>query len=136
MLTLEEIRAHINTHDSFAKNLDIEVLEVGPEFGTARMPLDTRHRNSMGHAHGGAIFALADMTFASVCCARGYYTVNAQSSISYLAPGRIGPLQGECRAIRTGKHLGTYEVRITDSDGTLVAMATITGFNTGLPMVD
>lgn len=136
MLTLEEIRTHINTHDSFAKHLDIEVLEVGPEFGKARMPLDTRHRNSMGHAHGGAIFALADMTFASVCCARGYYTVNAQTSISYLAPGRIGPLQGECRAIRTGKSLGTYEVRIMDSDGTLVAVATLTGFNTGVSMAE
>lgn len=134
MLTLEEIRCHFNTHDSFAKNLDIQLLEVGPDYGVALMPLDTRHRNSMGHAHGGAIFSLADMAFASVCTANGYYHVNAQSSISYLEPGRIGPLRGEARKIRTGKRLGTFEVRITDSDGTLVAVATITGYNTGFPM--
>ena len=55
------------------------------------MPLDERHRNGMGHAHGGAIFALVDMTFATVSNAAGLYCVNAQTNISYLEPGRIGP---------------------------------------------
>lgn len=131
MLTLEEIRRHFNRHDPFAGSLGIELLEVGEDRGVAVMPLDERHRNGMGHAHGGAIFALADMAFATVSNAGGMYCVNAQSSISYLEPGRIGPLRGEARRIRSGKRLGTYEVRITDADGTLVAVATITGYGTG-----
>ena len=63
-----------------------------------------------------------------------YYCVNAQSNISYLEPGRIGPLRGEARKIRSGRNLGTYEVRITDADGTLVAVATVTGFLTKHPI--
>ena len=98
------------------------------------MPLDERHRNGMGHAHGGAIFALVDMTFATVSNAAGLYCVNAQTNISYLEPGRIGPLRGEARKIRSGRNLGTYDVRITDSDGTLVAIATVTGFMTKYPI--
>ena len=48
--------------------------------------------------------------------------------------GRIGPLRGEARKIRSGRNLGTYDVRITDSDGTLVAIATVTGFMTKYPI--
>lgn len=132
MTMLEEIRAHMQKTDTYAAGLGIELLEVGPEYGVATMPLELRHRNGMGHAHGGAIFSLADMAFATVCCARGFFNVNMQSSISYLDPGRIGPLRGEARAIRAGKRTCTVEVRITDSDGTLVAVATITGYNTGI----
>ena len=81
-----------------------------------------------------AIFALVDMTFATVSNAAGLYCVNAQTNISYLEPGRIGPLRGEARKIRSGRNLGTYDVRITDSDGTLVAIATVTGFMTKYPI--
>ena len=130
MLSHEEIRHHFNHHDPFAQSLGIELLEVGPEHGVAVMPLTDRHRNGMGNAHGGAIFALVDMTFATVSNAAGYFCVNAQSNISYLEPGRIGPLRGEARKIRTGRNIGTYDIRITDADGTLVAVATVTGFIT------
>lgn len=85
-------------------------------------------------ATAGAIFALVDMTFATVSNAAGLYCVNAQTNISYLEPGRIGPLRGEARKIRSGRNLGTYDVRITDSDGTLVAIATVTGFMTKYPI--
>ena len=91
MPSYEEVRYHFNHHDPFARHMGIELLEVGPEHGVAIMPLDERHRNGMGHAHGGAIFALVDMTFATVSNAAGLYCVNAQTNISYLEPGRIGP---------------------------------------------
>ena len=110
MPSYEEVRYHFNHHDPFARHMGIELLEVGPEHGVAIMPLDERHRNGMGHAHGGAIFALVDMTFATVSNAAGLYCVNAQTNISYLEPGRIGPLRGEARKIRSGRNLGTYDV--------------------------
>ncbi|MDU4374789.1 MAG: PaaI family thioesterase, partial [Bilophila wadsworthia] len=81
MPSYEEVRYHFNHHDPFARHMGIELLEVGPEHGVAIMPLDERHRNGMGHAHGGAIFALVDMTFATVSNAAGLYCVNAQTNI-------------------------------------------------------
>ena len=77
MPSYEEVRYHFNHHDPFARHMGIELLEVGSEHGVAIMPLDERHRNGMGHAHGGAIFALVDMTFATVSNAAGLYCVNA-----------------------------------------------------------
>lgn len=130
----DAIRRYFNRSDTFAQHLGIELLEVAEDHGVATMPLGNAQRNGMHHAHGGAIFALADMAFAAASHASGQYWVNAQSSISYLAPGRVGPLRGEARKIRRGRHLGVYEVRITDADGTLVAIATINGFNTETPL--
>ena len=48
------------------------------------------------------------------------------------------PLRGEARVLRSGKLLSTYEVRVTDAEGGLVAVATITGYGVGarLPLGD
>lgn len=64
----------------------------------------------------------------------GLYCVNAQTNISYLEPGRIGPLRGEARKIRSGGIWGPTTSASSDSDGTLVAIATVTGFMTKYPI--
>lgn len=134
MMPSDAVRRVFFELDQFARALDIELLEISPERGVAVMPLDDRHKNGMGTAHGGAIFSLADMAFAAASNAAGVYWVNAQSSISYLEPGRVSPLRGEAVCVRRGHHLGVYDIRITDGAGTLVAVATVTGCNTGVPM--
>ena len=70
--------------------------------------------------------------------ANGLYCTNAQTSISFVRSGRVGPLRGEARVLRSGKLLSTYEVRVTDAEGGLVAVATITGYGVGarLPLGD
>lgn len=136
MQDINNIKNYLNTNDIFARELGIEVVEMREGYGVATMPLEQRQRNGMGHAHGGAIFALMDMAFAAASHATGTYCVNAQSSISYLESGRVGPLRGEARMIRVGRRMGTYEVRITDADGTLVAAGMVTGYNTGKSLPD
>lgn len=133
-IDIETVRRYFAKHDTFAAHVGIELVEINEDHGVAQMPLTPHQRNGMGNGHGGAIFSLADMAFAAATYATGIFYVNAQSSITYLEPGRIGPLRGEARKIRVGKRLATYEVRITDADGTLVAMATIMGASTGVPV--
>ena len=113
MLTLEEIRAHFRRHDPVSSSLGIEVLDVGREYSLVEMP-----------PHG--------------CQLNGLYCTNAQTSISFVRSGRVGPLRGEARVLRSGKLLSTYEVRVTDAEGSLVAVATITGYGVGarLPLGD
>ncbi len=120
--------------DSFATRLGIEIVEIGDDFAVAQMPLTSMHRNGMQNAHGGAIYSLVDMAFAAASHASGTFFVTAQTSITYLEPGRIGPLRGTAQKIRCGKTLGTYEIRVHDSDATLVAIAIITGYNTKIPI--
>lgn len=126
MLTLEEIRAHFRRHDPVSSSLGIEVLDVGREYSLVEMPPHGCQLNGMGAVHDGAVFVLADVAFAALSNANGLYCTNAQTSISFVRSGRVGPLRGEARVLRSGKLLSTYEVRVTDAEGGLVAVATIT----------
>ena len=149
MLTLEEIRAHFRRHDPVSSSLGIEVLDVGREYSLVEMPPHGCQLNGMGAVHDGAVFVLADVAFAALSNANGLYCTNAQTSISFVRSGRVGPLRGEARIVhdagvivervlRSGKLLSTYEVRVTDAEGGLVAVATITGYGVGarLPLGD
>ena len=131
MLTLDELARHFQNHDPFSRQLGLRLLFIEEGHSIAEMPLDQRHNNGMGNAHGAAIFTLIDFAFAAASNADGTYRVTAQSSVSFLRPGRKGPLLGEAHCIRAGHHLGTYEVRVTDAEGTLIAIATLTSSDTG-----
>ncbi len=139
MLTLEEIRAHFRRHDPVSSSLGIEVLDVGREYSLVEMPPYGCQLNGMGAVHDGAVFVLADVAFAALSNANGLYCTNAQTSISFVRSGRVGPLRGERACAPFGrKLLSTYEVRVTDAEGSLVAVATITGYGVGarLPLGD
>ena len=133
-MTLEEVRRHFDAHDTFARHLGIDIVEIGQDRAVVSMPFDERHRNGMGHAHGGAIFALADLAFAAASNASGISCVNAQTSISYIAPGQVGPLRGEARALHVGPKLVSNEVTVFHAADTLVAKAQITGYVKGVPL--
>lgn len=137
MLTLEEIRAHFRRHDPVSSSLGIEVLDVEGSTASSRcrrMDASSTH----GSGDDGAVFVLADVAFAALSNANGLYCTNAQTSISFVRSGRVGPLRGEARVLRSGKLLSTYEIRVTDAEGSLVAVATITGYGVGarLPLGD
>lgn len=132
MLTLEEIRGHFRRHDPVSSSLGIEVLEVGKGYSVVEMPLGGCQLDGVGKAHDGAVFVLADVAFAALSNANGLYCTNAQTAISFVRSGRIGPLRGEARVLRSGRLLSTYEVRVTDAEGNLVAVATVTGYGVGV----
>lgn len=96
--------------------------------GAVSMPLDTRHLNVLGNAHGGAIFTLADMAFAAGCRGAGILCVSAQCSISYLLPGICGPLRAEAVPVRLGRTLAVYDIMVYDGDGRNIAKAVMTGY--------
>ncbi len=126
----ETLNKYFHDNDSFASQLQIDITHISEQRAVATMPLSPLHRNGLGHAHGGAIYSLVDMAFAAAAHASGDFFVTAQSSISYLEPGKIGPLRAEASTVRCGKTLGIFDVRVYDSDDTLIAVATMTGYNT------
>ncbi len=130
VLDAQSLNTYFRESDSFATGLDISITAIHEWGAEATMPLTSGHRNGLGHAHGGAIYSLVDMAFAAAAHASGTFFVTAQSSVSYLEPGRIGPLRAVAKKVRVGKTLGTYDVRVYDSDESLVAIATMTGYNT------
>ena len=96
--------------------------------GEVSMPLDERHCNVLGNAHGGAIFTLADMAFAAGCRGAGLLCVSAQCSISYLLPGTCGPLRAVGVPVKLGRTLVVYDIMVYDGAGREIAKAVMTGY--------
>lgn len=132
---MEHVRRFIAERDTFARHLGIEITEVARGHARAVMPLDARHRNGVGVAHGGAIFAVADLALAAACNTRGKVGVSLNTAISFLAPGRRGPLTAEARELSAASRVATYEIRITDGEGVLIASCQATAYSRNQPMV-
>lgn len=127
----------IARHDHMVRTLGMKVEVATPEYAKVSMPLEEKHKNGMEAAHGGAIFALADVAFGAASNAdRKYGVVNINSSIEYLLPGKVGPLVAEARALRLGGHIVSYLVQIFDGTGAMIAHATVTGYVTDQKLPD
>ncbi len=127
----DERRFKLFEDDTFSEHLGMKIESVDGHKAVLSMPFDHRHRNGMGNTHGGAIFALADMAFAIASHAHHDIIVNAQSSISYLSAGKVGPLFATAEPVQLGRKLVVYEVKVSDATETLVAVVTITGYVKG-----
>ena len=126
---------YITKHDKLLRLMQMKIEEATPEYARVTMPLLEQHKNGMGVAHGGAIFALADVAFGAASNAdRDCGVVNMMSSIEYLRPGRVGPLMAEARAVRIGGHIANYDVQIFDGEGAIIARAIVSGYLTDVPL--
>jgi acyl-CoA thioesterase len=79
--------------------------------------------NGLGICHGGIIFTLADSTFAFACNSHNVPAVAAGCAIEFLRPVKNGDvLTAEAREqCLSGRH-GVYDIKVTNSSGTVVAL--------------
>ncbi len=124
----EENRLRLFENDSFSQALGMEIVSIDGDSAVVSMPFDDRHRNSLGNTHGGAIFSLADMAFVVASHAYNEVIVNAQSSISYLSAGKVGPLIAYATPLQLGRKLVIYDIKVYDATKAMVANVTITGY--------
>ena len=132
----QRVMAHLNAHDTFCLENNIQLTAVGDEAAAARMTVAPRHMNASGVVQGGAIFALCDLAFAGVANAMNERTVAQGASISYLRPGSGKELVAAARMIRRGKRSAVVSVEVVNDAGKLVACATITGCPLGIPLLE
>ena len=116
--------------DTLMETLDINFTEIGSDFLTATMPVNSRVHQPMGLLHGGATVALAE-TVASYAAhlfvgdpskeVRGIeITANHIKSI------RDGRVTATARPIHKGRTTQLWEVRVTDEEGNLISLCKMT----------
>jgi acyl-CoA thioesterase len=108
-----------------------EIAAVAPGYARCRMTITPVHRNALGIVMGGAIFTLADFTFAVASNTGFPDTVSVDATIHYLAAARGDSLTAESVAEKNGRRSCVYRIVITDAAGTHVADVTITGMRVG-----
>ncbi len=108
--------------DKFAEYVGIELLEVGKGSAKTRMEINENHLNGIGTVHGGALFTLADFTFAVAANSYGNVTVAINVNISFMKAAQRGVLFAEAREISRNPKISTYTVDITDNNDELIAI--------------
>ena len=134
MPTLEEIR-EVFAADRFATEAaGCEIRLAEPGHSVCAMVLKPHHLNAAGTPQGGAIFTLADFSFAVAANAFAeHITVSLQHDITYLTPAKGKVLLAEANCVKRGRTTCFYTVEITDDLGTHVAHMTVNGFVTSHP---
>lgn len=118
-------------NDRYATELTgIEIDEVCKSYAKCSLKLEKHHKNAMGNVMGGAIYTLADFTFAVATNFNAdCFTVTSVSQVSYLNITKGETLYSESHLIKEGKTACFYEIDITDDLGTLVAKVNVSGIH-------
>lgn len=108
--------------DKFAQHNGIQFLEAKKGTAKAKMDIKDHHLNGVGTVHGGAIFTLADLTFALAANSYERVTVAINVNISYINAVSSGTLFAEAIEISRNPKLATYTINIYNEDSKLVAL--------------
>lgn len=100
--------------DVFAAKNGIKLVEAKPGYAKSRMEIKPDHYNSIGIVHGGALFTLADFTFAVASNSHGRVALAIDAEISFFKATSSGTLTAEAKEISLNGILGTYLVEITN----------------------
>lgn len=118
-------------HGTMIDVLGIEFIDVQPDFIKAKMPVDSRTKQPYGLLHGGASVVLAEtlgsiastLAVADPTTQRG---VGVEINANHMKSVREGFVIGTCTALKIGKTLHVYDIKIHDESGNLVCVSRLT----------
>lgn len=112
------------------ETLDIEYVDVGNDFLTAKMPVNAKVHQPYGQLHGGATAALAESVGSA---ASNFFIDNKnqfingiQLSINHIKSKREGVVFATAKNIHKGKTTHLWEVTIVDENDELISVAKMT----------
>ena len=118
---MQEILDFFSENDHFARHCGIVLLEVKSGWAKTKMEIQPFHMNGAKTVHGGAIFTLADFTFAAAVNSQGRLSMAITTSISFFKPTTSGTLYAEAEELSVSHRLGYYQININDKNQQLVA---------------
>ena len=110
-------------------HLGIELTDLGGDYLTGRMPVDSRTRQPFGLLHGGASVLLAEtlVSFAATFVAGpGKACVGMEVNANHLRPVTNGWVVGTARPVSLGRRTHVWETRIRGDDHRLVCISRCT----------
>jgi 1,4-dihydroxy-2-naphthoyl-CoA hydrolase len=116
--------------NTLMNTLEIEYIDAGEDFLTAKMPVNSRVHQPMGLLHGGATVALAE----SVGSAASLLFINAEKqeargieiSANHLRSKREGTVFCTAKILHQGRSIHLWEIKITDEQGKLISLCKLT----------
>jgi acyl-CoA thioesterase len=123
--------------DAFARQLGIQLDELGDDYVCMHMNVTEQMLNLYGMPHGAAIYALADAAFSVLANNRNNISVALDCTITYHNRPSIGrDLYVKGSTLAVSKRIGSYLFDVyAEDNGRRVPVATMKGtaFRTGRP---
>lgn len=116
--------------NTLMETLAIEYVDLGEDFLTAKMPVNSKVHQPYGQLHGGATAALAE----TVGSAASRFFINGKTqlvngielTINHVKSKRDGVVYATARNIHKGRSTHLWEVRIEDEEGRLISICKMT----------
>ena len=115
--------------NTLMETLNIEFVDVGEDFITAKMPVNSSVYQPDGVLHGGATIALAE-TVGSVACYlfvdnKEFMVRGLELNANHLKSVKTGVVFATARPIHKGKTTQLWQVTVTDSDNNVISLVKI-----------
>lgn len=123
-------------NEPFALALNMELVELEKGHSVVQMIYEPEKMNNIyDHAHGGALYALIDEAFETAGQTDGTVAVALNVNVTYVSSPRTGlQLRAEANRVSQTKKTASYDIKVTDQNGDLIALCQALAFNTGKPI--
>lgn len=116
--------------NTMSEYIGIEFCAIGPDFLTAKMPVDHRTWQPLQMLNGGASCVLAEtvgsMAANLVLDREKYVALGLDINANHLRPALNGFVSGTARPIHIGKKTQVWEIKITDESENLICISRLT----------
>jgi 1,4-dihydroxy-2-naphthoyl-CoA hydrolase len=122
-------RINAGNENTAARQLGIEITELGDDFVRGRVPVDHRTKQPFGLLHGGVSVVLAE-TLGSIgayyASPEGHKAVGLDINANHLRSVTSGWVTGTARAVHIGKSTQVWQIDMVNDAGELTCVSRIT----------
>ncbi len=122
--------------ETFAQALNMKLVELEDGYSVVEMIYVPEKMNNMyDRAHGGALFGLIDQAFETAAQTEGTIAVALNVNITCVTSPQPGStLRAEAIQVNQTKKTASFDIKITDQDGTVITTCQALAYRTGKPI--
>lgn len=123
-------------NEPLAVTFGMKLLELEDGFSVVEMLCQANMMDNLfRRTHGGAIYSLIDEAFETAGQTDGTICVALNVNVSYIVSPEPGSLlRAEAKRVSQTRKTAGYEIRVTDREGTLLALCQAMAYRTGKPL--
>jgi acyl-CoA thioesterase len=116
--------------------MKMKLVELELGYSAIEMIYDPDNMNNIyDRAHGGALFALIDEAFETAGQTDGTIAVALNVNVTYVSSPEPGvKLRAESKQNSQTKKTASYDIKVTDQNGNLIAICSALAYRTGKPI--
>ena len=122
--------------EPFARALNMDLVKLDKGHSVVQMTYEPEQMDNIyERAHGGALYALIDEAFETAGQTDGTVAVALNVNVTYVSSPKPGlQLRAEANRVSQTRKTASYDIKVTDQAGDLIALCRALAFDTGKPI--